>query len=461
MSDIRVINGDCLQVMDDLAREGVQVDSIVCDPPYHLTSIVKRFGKNGSAPAKVGATGAFARASKGFMGKEWDGGDIAFRPETWKKALRLLKPGGHLLAFSGDRTYGPMAWAIEQAGFDIRGCILDIVAHDTDFQNFIFSLNDEQLGLFVKLMETGAGMLAWTYGTGFPKSTNLAKLDPAHADVLAGLGTALKPSFEPVCIARKPIGESSIAANVLKYGTGAFNIDACRIPYADAVDEAAAAAAAAAQRSCHDSPGRVRWGEPDRKNTGFQDPEGSLANFMSNLSKGRWPANIVHDGSAEVLAAFPRSDGQSGAVTGAEPSANTNNVYGQFGGRPASVLRGDRGSSARFYHSAKADADDRMGSKHPTVKPIDLMAWLVRLVTPKGGTVLDCFAGSGTTGIAALREGCNAILIEREPEYFKDIQTRIAHARGQGGHSAAVKMRHREQKTDDLPLFGAPKDAAE
>lgn len=102
-----------------------------------------------------------------------------------------------------------------------------------------------------------------------------------------------------------------------------------------------------------------------------------------------------------------------------------------------------------------------MGSKHPTVKPIDLMAWLVRLVTPKGGTVLDCFAGSGTTGIAALREGCNAILIEREPEYFKDIQTRIAHARGQGGHSAAVKMRHREQKTDDLPLFGAPKDAAE
>lgn len=152
--------------------------------------------------------------------------------------------------------------------------------------------------------------------------------------------------------------------------------------------------------------------------------------------KGRWPANVLHDGSDEVIAAFPESDGQSAAVSGREPSSKTNSVYGQFNGRPPTQPRGDLGSAARFFYSAKADSGDRLGSKHPTVKPVDLMAYLVRLITPPGGLVLDPFAGSGTTGMACLRESFNAILIEREAEYVADIHRRLAHVKG-----------------DDTPLF--------
>ena len=166
---VDLINGDCIEEMQRLIDEGVQVDSVVTDPPYHLTSIVKRFGKDNSAPAKYGTDGAYARASKGFMGKEWDGGDIAFRPETWELALKLLKPGGHLLAFSASRNYHRMAVAIEDAGFEIRD------------------------------------QLMWLYGSGFPKSHNLGD----------GWGTALKPAHEPIVMARKPISEKSIADNMM------------------------------------------------------------------------------------------------------------------------------------------------------------------------------------------------------------------------------------------------------
>ena len=162
-----LLNGDCIEEMQKLIDDGVQVDSVVTDPPYHLTSIVKRFGKEDSAPAQFGTDGAYARASKGFMGKEWDGGDIAFRPETWELALKLLKPGGHLLAFSASRNYHRMAVAIEDAGFEIRD------------------------------------QMMWLYGSGFPKSMNVGD----------GWGSALKPAHEPIVMARKQLSEKSIKEN--------------------------------------------------------------------------------------------------------------------------------------------------------------------------------------------------------------------------------------------------------
>ena len=176
-----LLNGDCIEQMQKLKDEGKQIDSVVTDPPYHLTSIVERNGKEGSAPAKD-RDGLYQRQARGFMGKEWDGGDIAFRTDTWKLAYDLLKPGGYLLAFSASRNYHRMAVAIEDAGFEIRDQIM------------------------------------WIYGSGFPKSLNVGD----------GWGTALKPAHEPIVMARKPLEGSNID-NVLKYGTGAINIDGCRV----------------------------------------------------------------------------------------------------------------------------------------------------------------------------------------------------------------------------------------
>ena len=276
-----LLNGDCLEEMQKLIDDGTQVDSVVTDPPYHLTSITERFGKEGSAPAQYGTDGAFARASKGFMGKEWDGGDIAFRKETWELALKLLKPGGHLLAFSGSRTYHRMAVAIEDAGFEIRDQIM------------------------------------WLYGSGFPKSHNLGD----------GWGTALKPAHEPIVMARKSI-EGTNKNNREKYETGGINIDDCR---------------------CKDN---------------------------------RYPANVMHDGLQEDWARY-------------------------------------------FYCPKTSKAERGELNTHPTVKPKKLMQYLCRLVTPKNGTVLDLFMGSGSTGIAAKDEGFDFIGIEKDKEYFEIAGARI------------------------------------
>jgi site-specific DNA-methyltransferase (adenine-specific) len=173
--------------------------------------------------------------------------------------------------------------------------------------------------------------------------------------------------------------------------------------------------------------------------TGFTNPRASLAPYLENMSKGRWPANVVHDGSAEVVDRFPVATGQSGTVTGREPSTSTRNVLGLYGERAAAVPRGDEGSAARFFYCAKADDDDRIDSKHPTVKPVSLIRWLVRMLAPEGGTVVDPFAGTGTTGAACIRENRRAILIEREAEYHADIERRLARMRGA-----------------DTPLFQSP-----
>lgn len=243
---------DCRDVLANMGDE--TVDSIVTDPPYHLTSIAKRFGP-GQAPAQFGTDGAFARAARGFMGQTWDGGDIAFDRGLWAECLRVLKPGGYLLAFSGTRTYHRMAYAIDEAGFEIRD------------------------------------MVEWLYGSGFPKGG----LDDE------GRGVALKPAHEPACMARKPF-RGSVADNLAAHGVGALNIDACQVPTDAAAD-------AAQFRT-------MRRGE--RADDGWGMGATPAATVVSPA--GRFPANVLHDGSPEVLAGFPAQAGAAAPVRGNEPS---------------------------------------------------------------------------------------------------------------------------------------------
>jgi len=425
LSDVRRIPGDCREVIKTIADDSV--DSCVTDPPYSLVSIVNRFGKtkigDGTQTSKRSRnrSDGYARLATGFMGKAWDTGEVAHDPAWWAEVYRVLKPGAHLVAFGGTRTYHRMVCAIEDAGFEIRDSILDMVSSDAAAQAFYGALNDDQRATFFRCIEESGfgGMLAWCFGTGFPKSHSVSKaIDRATPATDAarewdGFGTALKPAFEPICLARKPLSEPTIASNVLRWGTGALNIDGCRI--GDIVETWPASRS---YRSY--APGQIQPGGIGKTQA------------TGNAPPGRWPANAVHDGSDEVLAAFPDSAGQLYITP--DSVRTKGSIYSGIKLNREFAPRGDSGSAARFFYSAKADKDDRWGSKHPTVKPIDLIRWLQRLVTPPGGLVLDPFAGSGTSGVAALGEGFDAILIEREAEYVADIEARLAYYRGEGRH---------------------------
>jgi site-specific DNA-methyltransferase (adenine-specific) len=445
--------GDCLAVLDGLADNAI--DACVVDPPYHLASIVKRFGKEGSAEAKdytgerAGATGAYVRSSRGFMGKQWDGGDIAFRPETWAKVLRVLKPGAHLVAFAAPKNVGHLQVAIEAAGFETRDCILDLIDLDPLLRQFIASLNDAQRGALFRLIDEGSasGMLAWLFGSGFPKSHNIS-LDferelcrsierggrqvwiynsdgadmvrtPPFRDPRAnewiGTGTALKPAFEPIVLARKA-PEGTVAENCLKWGTGALNIDAARIN-TDGEIISAGLSDPAKRAGVF---GQALFDGKTSKEAFQAAPRASLERANS---LGRWPADIIHNGSPDVVAAFPQEEA---------------------------------GSAPRFFYTAKADSNDRLGSKHPTVKPLDLIEYLIRLVTRPGQTILDPFAGTGTAGEAAFRQGRRAVLIEREPEYQNDIRRRMRLALGGPEERAreSIKAGGKTDAAESLPLFG-------
>jgi DNA modification methylase len=564
---VRVEHGDSRDVIRTLAD--ASIDSCVCDPPYALVSIVKRFGKPGSTPAQEGADGRYRRASAGFMGKQWDTGETAFDPEFWVDVLRVMKPGGHLIAFGGTRSYHRLACAIEDAGFEIRDAImwhygsgfpkshnvsnkidrcacgpeapaeshpvnsvrqlrkanshpavtstpepecvlrplLSSKAHDGAHSSSACAQRQSRLdrGEHGELPEENDGaeesslegrgdlseaarqlrqcpLSAVPSGTDFNgsgrrlrdgasagdgevdrpaaaenrgsasrRSQSAKQSGPEEFGAVAGqsesqalgawplcrgcgkplipdgLGTALKPATEIIVLARKPLA-GTVASNVLQHGTGALNIDGCRIPTDDNLNGGTYTGELR-------DPGPQRCLENQNRKRGigeFQQPD------------GRWPANVIHDGSEEVLAAFPETNGQGGGVRGDEPSQCHSGVYSGPRDRLPFPNRGDTGSAARFFYSAKADAGDRLGSKHPTVKPVDLMAYLCRLVTPPGGTVLDPFAGSGTTGMACLREGFDCILIEREAEYVTDIRRRLAHVEGA-----------------DTPLFSAERQQAD
>lgn len=355
---ISVIHGDSREVLKTLAD--ASIDSCVTDPPYALVSIVKRFANSPRNERTENTENPYGRTGRGFMGQRWDTGETAFDPTFWTEVRRVLKPGAHLVAFGSTRTYHRIACAIEDAGFEIR----------------------DQIG--------------WCYGTGFPKSHNAGD----------GWGTALKPAWEPICLARNPL-IGTVVENIAAHGTGALNIDGCRV----------------------DSGGEV-WAASGESAGGVSLH--ALGDGLNNSGKsgghpaGRWPANVVHDGSDEVLEAFPESAGQQGRAK-QDDTPKTNTIYGKFA-RNETVHpepRGDSGSAARFFYSAKASKADRAGSKHPTVKPVSLIRYLARLVTPTGGHVLDPFAGSGTLGAAAEAEGFSATLIEREAEYVGDIRRRL------------------------------------
>ena len=416
MTAHRVIHGDCTTVLRDLAREGLMVDAVVTDPPYHLASIVARLGQPDSAPIQIGATGAYARASQGFMGQQWDGGDVAFRPDTWRRVFDVMKPGAHLVAFAATKGYHRMACAIEDAGFEIRD------------------------------------MIAWLYGTGFPKSHNInGQWD--------GWGSALKPAIEPIVFAQRPCSEDSIAANVARWGVGAINIDASRI----AADDAQGGAYT------------VRRFAPDadvNKTGAWKQDEV----YEGELKPGRWPANVCHDGSEQVLDAFA-AYGDRGAIApvhtrGADKFRNT---YGAFGGNvdeAGSTFRGDSGTAARFFYSAKATQGERIFEcrqckahtlgkprcghadmrTHPTVKPAGLMEWLTRMVTPPGGLVLDPFAGTGTTAAAARAIGAQSLSIEADENHVRDIGIRLSI---DVAELLAAKVHARRPENDDqFDMFG-------
>lgn len=386
--------GDCREVLQ--GYESNSFDSVVTDPPYALVSISKRFGKPGAAPAQHGKDGLYARASAGFMGKQWDTGETAFAVEFWAEVLRVLKPGGHVVAFSGTRTYHRMVCAIEDAGFEIRD------------------------------------QLAWTYGTGFNKRGYIHK-DEAGKPV-GPWGGALKPAWEPICLARKAI-DGTVAENIERHGTGALNIDGCRIAGAFTSGWSKTGSKASANIA-------MSGANYDR------DPK-------PDDTRGRWPANIIHDGSDDVRASFPETGG-SVQRTGKRTGKRTG-VLGDFLGQDQVVMGHDDagGSAARFFYSAKADDDDRLGSKHPTVKPVDLMQWLCRLITPPGGLVLDPFAGTGSTGEAAWREGFRAVLIEREAEYQADIAKRMELCLAGPATRRAAIGAAKAERAPDLPLFAA------
>lgn len=355
MNNVRLLLGDSRDVLKTLPDNSV--DSIVTDPPYGLS----------------------------FMGKKWDY-DVP-GVDVWVECLRVLKPGGHLLAFAGTRTQHRMACRIEDAGFEIRD------------------------------------MIAWVYGSGFPKSHNL------DGDK-EGWGTALKPALEPITVARKPF-DTTVAENVQEFGTGALNIDGCRVP------------ATGERLGGGDEHGKSSkpegWARP-----WMDDPAHVAAHnakITANVERatrlGRWPANFIHDGSEEVLECFPKTVTKSSGGSGSKSmgALGKNGKYGTFAldvkAANAGGL-GDEGTPARFFYCAKASKTDRgEGNNHPTVKPTALMRYLCRLVTPPGGMVLDPFMGSGSTGKGAVLEGFGFIGIELDPEHVKTSEGRIAFAETQ------------------------------
>jgi DNA modification methylase len=414
---IRILHGDCRDVLPTLP--GNSVDSIVTDPPYEL----------------------------GFMGKKWDGTGIAYDVSMWRECLRVLKPGGHLLAFGGTRTQHRMVCAIEDAGFEIRDTVLWLYGSGFPKSLDVSKAIDKAAGAErevvgkrkhptlkdTALVEEQAN--AAHGGNVWRREWSITSASTDAAKQWQGWGTALKPAHEPICMARKPL-IGTVAANVLKWGTGGLNIDGCRVD------------------------GTVTTNPLVRNTSGY---EGGLQQGPANettISNGRWPANITHDGSPEVLACFPEADS-------ARANGNPNNPKHGKEHTPSSwSLSDDRetqdyrdtGSAARFFYTAKASRFDRndgcagmpekMGPEaggvrtiqagdqhgygkprtnhHPTVKPTDLMRYLCRLVTPPDGTVLDPFAGSGSTLKAAELEGFSGIGIELDQEYCEIARRRIA-----------------------------------
>jgi site-specific DNA-methyltransferase (adenine-specific) len=382
MSYIKILQGDCREQLRNIAD--ASIDSIVTDPPYEL----------------------------GFMNRKWDSTGIAYDITVWQECLRVLKPGGHLLSFGGTRTYHRMTCAIEDAGFEIRDCIMWVYGSGFPKSHDVSKAIDkaagaerEVVGIRVDADGRSRGSephSAMIYGreTCYGKdnrSVEEIKTITAPATEAArqwqGWGSALKPAVEPIVCARKPL-EGTIVENVLVHGTGAINVDGCRV----------------GTESTFRTNGKTAiWAD------------GGMNSEQGGSASGRWPANLIHDGSQEVVDLFPETSSGSGAKN---TRRSAGNIFGSV--KPNDVFtQGDSGSAARFFYCAKTSPSERGDNRHPTVKPLALMRYLCRLVTPPQGVVLDPFAGSGSTLVAARAEGFSAIGCELEAAHIDIIKRRL------------------------------------
>lgn len=433
MTNSIIYPGDCRDIMR-VCLEPNSIDSICTDPPYGLSkepdmAEVLRHWLAGDD---------YVHGSAGFMGRTWD--SFVPGPAVWREAYRVLKPGGYLVAFFGTRTYDMGVLAIRLAGFEIRDQLAWVFGSGFPKSHDVSKAMDRMAGVEREVLGVAgvSGASRNCMRDDFAGGAYLATIPATdEARQWSGWGTALKPAQEPIVVARKPLSESSVAANVLRWGTGAVNIDGCRIEGA--------------------KPDTTRGASSSGRAGGVLKAQGRIVDD----GRGRWPANLLHDGSDEVLARFP--DSKSTVTKGHDSS---NRLFGGGIGARSAGGYTDEGSAARFFYCAKASGRDRdegledltlrdvvtfqtangtsgeasswsegretkRRNPHPTVKPTDLMRWLVRLVTPPGGVVLDPFTGSGSTGKAAALEGFDFIGCELTLEYIAVAQARIAWAQAQ------------------------------
>ena len=484
--------GNMLDMLQEIKQNSV--DSIVTDPPYGLTSITKRFGKENSAPAQYGKDGAFSRLSRGFMGKEWDGSGIEYNIETWKKCYEILKPGGYLLAFGGSRTYHRIACAIEDAGFEIRDCImwlygsgfpksmdiskqidkhggnsytkqfaddlkkaresrnltvsycdkkycngstnwswyegrkdgsrvpdyntyLEIVKEFPELEKYKDLIKEAEREIIGQKKNVGCFNNENHYTVGGTKANDIDITIPKTelAKQWQGWGTCLKPAYEPIIVARKPF-KGSLVDNVIENGVGGINIDECRVGNEERTYKGMSAK------------------QPENAGC-FRDDNWQPKDIEITVN-GRFPANVIHDGLQEEWSRY--------FYTPKASKKDRDEGLDEF-----EEVTIDDGRNKPIDNPFQRGKTQRHNI-HPTVKPTELMQYLVRLVTPKNGIVLDPFMGSGSTGKACMYENKerNAnykfIGIEFTEEYLPIAEARINYAN---------KQAEKEDKTRQLNIF--------
>lgn len=423
-----LLNDDCLNALKKFPDNTFH--SCACDPPYGLSkqpdiAEVMQHWINGDK---------YEHKSTGFMGKSWD--SFVPGPEYWREVLRVLKPGGHAVVFAGSRTQDLMSVALRFAGFEIRETIMWVYGSGMPKSHAVDKAIDKCLGAERevigvvdtrgtydgKVRNSEAINTNWREREGREDVIDLSKKTitaPAtdQAKQWQGWGSALKPAYEPIILVRKPL-EGTIAQNVLKWGCGGINIDECRVELANEADKA--------QFEFNHAVGTRLPEEYADKKLGLHDGGWMQQVGEKETPTGRWPANICHDGSDEVVEMFPHTK------SGKDVNPTDKPVSGFFGSTMdyySGTNYGDSGSAARFFYSSKATKKDRgEGNNHPTVKPVKLMEWLVKMVTPKNGKCLDPFMGSGSTGVAVVNTGRKFIGIEMDSEYYQIAQKRLCDA---------------------------------
>ena len=433
-----IYHGDNIKVLKGIADNSI--DSVMTDPPYGLGKepdayeVMRGWVEKGYHEVK---------GKGGFMGKEWD--KFVPQPVLWKEVYRVLKPGGHMLVFGGTRTYDWMVMALRFAGFEVRDTC--VWCYGSGFPKSLNISKQIQKNQNIELEDTGIispisrpNVTEDLYKSGkVGKNFTIKNVTTPEAQQWEGWGTGLKPAVELICLARNPISEKNIAENVLKWGVGGLNIDGCRIETNDNLNGGAYS---------ENKQDNGEWGTM-HKFTGKE--------YVS--PQGRFPANFIHSGEDEVVQLFPNTKSGSKIIIGGTPRKTDGFVCTGSPDRSDSIMNyGDSGSAARFFYAAKASKAERdfgldgfedkkrdesrkegnpggdnprnrgvnlRTNNHPTVKPLSLMRYLCRLITPPSGICLDPFAGSGTTGIACKLEGFEFIGIEKEKEYCKIAEVRI------------------------------------